>query len=319
MKKKILIFAVLISFICTMYFVVYNYRYSVPEPMLDIQYKKEIVKDSHNIFYRVENLRNLVGEEELTNFISVNDDNPQIYTPTLENRKNGVFQANLHMHTINSDGLSNVLNYLNCAQNYADKYLKNDEYVYLAITDHNTVLGAKELIKVLQKYSKKYPKVRVIAGIEVNSKLYSTKTTPQPIEIHTLVWCINPYDKYLNKVFYKKDLNDKWNIPKQEWDFELLVKIMSNYGIPGIAHPARYSDHLGEFKYNHIDELFEKYSFLSKKVLFTEGYYQSYSDKYSVENEYIDYVNYIEQSAKKRGIIRTGSTDSHGFSIFAMF
>lgn len=305
------------AFFCLSIYVINGYRYNLETPMQDIEYKKAIIKQSHNPFYRLENLRNLVGEDELVEFIKMNDNNPEIYNPSLENRKNGVYRATLHMHTTNSDGESTVEHYFDMAQKYAETSLKDGEYFYIAMTDHNTVLGSKELIKVLQKYSKKYPKVKVIAGIEINSKLYSTTVANEPVEIHTLVWCINPYDKYLNKVFYKKDLKDKWNIPQHEPDFEWLVSNMSDYGIPGIAHPATYSDYLGERKNAHINELFDKYIAATKKIPFAESYYQTYPSKYyERNNEFSDYYEYIKKVSGEKGIIRTGSQDTHGLSIF---
>lgn len=325
-NKFVSLRSIIISFVsvtiafCLSIYLINNYRYNIDTPMQDIEYKKEIIKQSYNPFFRLENLRNLVGEKELTEFIKANDLNPDIYASSTKNRANGLYRATLHMHTTNSDGQSTVEQYLDIAQRYAEKFIKDGDYFYIAITDHNTVLGAKELIKVLQKAAKKYPKVKVIAGIEVNSKLYSTTTANEPVEIHTLVWCINPYDKDLNKIFYKKNLKDKWNIPEHEPDFEWLVKKMSDYGIPGIAHPATYSDHLGDRKNAHIDELFDKYKANTKKIPFAEGFYQTYPSKYyEKNNEFSDYYAYIKNTAKSKGIIRTGSQDSHGLTLFKRF
>ena len=310
-----LIFIVLIA--CLSVFGLIKYRYGVNSPMRDIEYKKSIIRQSHNPFYRLENLRNLVGEEELTELIRANDNNPEFYTTSLENRKKGLYRATLHMHTTNSDGVSSVEHFLDMGQTYAEKWFKDDGYMYIAITDHNTVLGAKELIRVLQKSAKKYPRVKVIAGMEINSKLYSTTVSNEPVEIHVLLWCINPYDKYLNKEFYKKDLKDKWNNTQPERDFEWIISNLSDYGIPGIAHPATYTDYLGDKRNTHIVELFDKYISKAKKVPFTAGYYQTYpSAYYELNNELHDYYKFIEKTAKEKGIIRTGSTDTHGLNIF---
>ena len=55
---------------------------------------------------------------------------------------------------------------------------------------------------------------------------------------------------------------------------------------------------------------------MNKKILFTEGYYQSYKSTSTGEHlgtEYDKYINYINDEAKRLNIIRTGSTDAHGY------
>lgn len=292
----------------------YNYNH-ISSIMQDIEYKKEILKDSGNPRYKLENLRPLVGENELVQFIKQNDKNPQIYTPSESNLKKGIYRANLHTHTTNSDGYATVEERLDEAQEYAKTHIKNG-YMYVAITDHNTVLGAKELIDVLQRNPKKYNNIKVIAGMEVYTK-YRTKMSDTPVDIHVLLWCINPYDKYLNRAFYKADLKDKWNY--KEADFVSTIRTLSHHGLVGIAHPARYTAHLKDKKYDYINELFKIYSASSDRTLFTEGYYQAYKGKH-IEQEmgrkFPKYLNFINKQAEKRNIIRTGSTDAHVGSIF---
>ena len=318
-------------------------RFSVNEPMMDIEYKKAILNNSKNPFYTLERLRPLMGEEELTKFIKENNDNESIYTPTRENRYSGIFQANLHNHTTNSDGSVSVKRLLDKAQKYA-KYFINDGYMVIGITDHNTVLGAKDIIKVLQKYPNRYPNLKIVAGMEIHSAYDNSKISPgEPVQIHVLAWCINPYDKYLNKEFYKKNKKDRINRGLQDRDFDTLIKTMSDYSIVGIAHPARYLPNIQiSDRPLYIEEMFDRYLKQTKKVPFVEGYYQSYSSKEIREFEGIKelskdeytkvledgtieilygkkfdaFKNEINAIADKKGIIKTGSTDSHGDTIF---
>lgn len=316
MLKKILISLFLLLFLFSAIYL-NSKRYYISEPMEDLEYKKNIITSSQNITYKLENLKPLVGPNELEKFIKDNDENPQIYTPSKENIEKGIYRANLHMHTKNSDGLANVKFILDLALKYSDEKL-NKQPMYLAITDHNTVLGAKELISVLQQNPHKYDQLKVITGIEIHSALYNSKVSKEPIYIHVLSWCINPYDKFLNKEFFKKDLNDKMNRVLPDRDFEKVVKFMSKYGLVGIAHPARYLEFLGTKRFDYIKELLEKYKHQNEgKICYLEGYYQVYPLIIKEYNdEFKEFLKYINNEAKKMGIYRTGSTDVHGYSIF---
>ena len=94
---------------------------------------------------------------------------------------------------------------------------------------------------------------------------------------------------------------------------------MNDYSIAGIAHPVRYSSRINEKKLLYIDEMLKQYKSLSKNPLFLEGYYQKYPKYYSeeeMEKIVLPYVKEINKKADELGIIKTGSLDSHGKSIF---
>ncbi len=315
MKKRF--FSLILFFVIfgLFYFQYEKQRFYISSPMEDYEYKKAIISDSKNITYKLENLRPLVGPIELENFIKQNDKNPQIYTPSKENIQNGIYRANLHMHSTNSDGEASVEYILDQAQMYSKEKL-NGKYFYLAITDHNTVLGAKEIIKVLQKNPNKYKNIKIVAGIEINST-YETKYSENPIEIHILAWGINPYDNFLNKEFYKKDLKNKWNRKQVDPEFQEVIDYMSKRSTVGIAHPARYLSKV-EDKEGYIKELFKDYKLKNKKgVSFLEGYYQSYPTIIkSIDNQFKEFLIFINKEANVFNVIRTGSTDVHGYSIF---
>ena len=293
-------------------------RYEINSPMMDFEYKKSIIKSSKNPFYTIEKLRPLMGEEELTKFIKDNNNNEQIYTPTKDNLLNGTFRANLHNHTTNSDGELTVEEFLDKAQLYAQYSIK-DGYMIVGISDHNTVLGAKEIIKVLQKHPNKYQNLKIVAGMEIFTE-YKSKYSVEDIDIHVLALCINPYDKYLNKAFYKKNKKDKYNKKPQNDNFEELIPKLTKHSIAGIAHPARYLKSIEEKdKALYIEEIFSKYKKLTNKIPFAEGYYQSYSPKDITEFGDLDFDTFlktINSIADKQGIYKTGSIDVHGSTIF---
>lgn len=283
----------------------------------DIEYKKQILKDCGDESYTLENLSPLVGPVELAKFIKANNKNRDIYTPSEENRKNGKFKANFHIHTINSDGSLSVEELLNTALEYANT-LPEKEYFYLAVTDHNTVLGSQDIIRVLENNPGKYSKLRIIPGIEVYTEYKGDNSGKKDVGIHVLTWCINPFDEFLAKEFRKNDMNDKWNYMSK--DFDGVIRMMKEYGIVGVAHPARYSYEMGDIRYEYAKEMLDRYKKAGKsdKPLFVEGYYQSYPDFYDVDNdkEFTKYYNFINDYADKLGINKTGSTDTHGTSIF---
>ncbi len=313
--KKFFGFLFIAVLLCFSAYGIYSWnesqRFCIESPMQDLEYKTQIIKSSHNPLYRLEKLRPLVGESELAEFIKTNDDNPKIYAA------DDNFRASLHMHTTNSDGRLTVEEMLNQAEALAKKICKDDEYLYIAITDHNTVNGAKELIRILQK--NKYSKIKVIAGMELYTAYNNSKFSKEPVQIHVLALCINPYDEFLNKEFYKKNKYERYNHRYPvERDFDELIGYMKNYAIVGIAHPILYTLDI-EDKYSYMEEMFNRYkkAYGTEKPAFTEAYYQSYRDKTKLRlgDEYEKYLNYITDTSHKMGIIRTGSMDTHGTNI----
>ena len=68
-----------------------------------------------------------------------------------------------------------------------------------------------------------------------------------------------------------------------------------------------------------MEEMLDRYKSLSKKPTFAEAYYQVYPRYYKpdvIREEIIPYNKYVNQKTKEKGIIRTGSTDSHSKVIF---
>lgn len=308
-KFKLIILTILL---CLSFSVLSLRHQNVYTGIRDIEYKKNIIKDSANTSYKLENMTSIVGPEELSKFIQKNDEHPETYASTPDNISKGKFRANLHMHTLNSDGALTVQELLDSADNYANTL--NNGYFYVAITDHNTTQGLKQAVDILQKNPKKYRRLKVVLGMEVFSVFAEDKKVlNSPIDIHVLCWTIDPYDKTLNQIFIKSNPKDKYNYSYRT--FNDAISLMNNYGITGIAHPARYveDNKLKTSKENYIDELFAIYKKLSLgKIIFTEGYYQSY-DK-SIDKKF---ANYINSEARNEGIIRTGSLDTHGKNIFS--
>ena len=153
------------------------------------------------------------------------------------NVRDGIFSINMHMHTNHSDGVMTVENLLNQAENYAEYRLntcgKNDPVV-VAITDHEMLEGSKEAIKILSEHPDDYKLIRFVPGIEFNAKyeldqediVNKHETAPTLKHMEIIGYCINPFNKKLNKFLSKrrkqnqKYLNDFLTKNVNKWEKE---------------------------------------------------------------------------------------------------
>lgn len=291
----------------------------------DREYKEVLLKSSENPEYKLENMKSILGENELAYIIKRYDKHPEYYMSDLyekddqEGVRNLSYRAGLHSHTIFSDGEMRPEDALNQAAEYADKVKAKHPFekypIVIAITDHFNTNGCKEAVDLIQNNPQKYKNVKIVLGMEtsVRVKMPSQK---EEQDLHMLVWAINPYEWPFEEMNFQ-DAAEQWGEEYQSLNFlpnftELVKRMQTmKYGLVGIAHPLRYfleEENIEDI----IDELFKEYSQLKdKKILFTEGYYQPY--RFDVSK---DLYEYTAQKAKEYGIYRTGSQDSHGDSIF---
>ncbi len=279
----------------------------------DRAYKETIITNSQNPNFTIDRMASILTPSEIKEFIRKNTNNPIIYSSKTKN-----FRANLHIHTLASDGYLSQQLLLNKAVSVAQA---TGNTVYIAITDHNTTEGAKKIVELLQANPEKYKNVKVMLGIEVFSE-YINPNTYSPVSIHVLCWGIDPYDPELNSIFYKKDKSDKWNYSYRT--FESAIDLLSKKGIVGIAHPARYVEkkNLKTTYEDYYETLFNTYlQKTSQDTAFIEGYYQSYSGRPEFKNltqeEFINVLRTINRIATNKNIVKTGSYDSHGLSILS--
>ena len=127
--------------------------------------------------------------------------------------------------------------------------------------------------------------------------------------LHMLVWCINPYEWPFKQTDYGEPSDNIFHVDSY---IEYSNRINQlRYGLISIAHPLRYFDHDDTID-AVIDEMFKTYKATERgKQLFTEGYYQPY--RFDVEKDLYDRT---AETAAKHGIVRTGSQDTHGRTIF---
>lgn len=188
----------------------------------DINYRKALLTGMNidpNDYVR---LRPIIGPEEYKNIVVSFSSDAKYYSPgetlittekdgfNLSGKLNHTYRANLHMHTTHSDGKLSIKELLDKAAEYADEtanYLSKTAYprskhapFTIAITDHDSVEGCKEAVRIINENPEKYKNLRVVLGCEltVENKMIP-EALKSPIPIHMLLHAINPFDENLNK------------------------------------------------------------------------------------------------------------------------
>lgn len=139
------------------------------------------------------------GEELLAELKKLEKQN---FVASKENIEKGIFCADLHSHSLYSDGRGNVSDILNQVAEYADKLNKKSGKKFLySLTDHDSCEGVKEALKIISENPKKFENVRFVTGSELSYLIKSDKTS-NPFETsEILVYGFNPFDEKINKYF----------------------------------------------------------------------------------------------------------------------
>ena len=118
------------------------------------------------------------------------------YRPILD----GKFRVCLHTHSIHSDGAATVNEFLDCATAYANKVAKqcpNDGKppFMIALTDHDSIDGCKEAIKIIAQNPEKYKNLKFVAGAEFSVKSDISVNGRNNFDLTGLA--LNPFDEKL--------------------------------------------------------------------------------------------------------------------------
>ena len=182
----------------------------------DIEYRKNILK---NIGLTPEDqykIRSIIGPQELKSIMSEFNEDELNYTSgeDLENVFNYGIRANLHMHTVASDGSLSAKELLEKATRYADDSVRNNPNAkkvpfVVAITDHDTLESSQEVIRTIYENPMKYRNLRVVLGIEVTTyNNIATDLVNKPTNTHVLVYGVDPNEKtfqsFVNGIKSKK-------------------------------------------------------------------------------------------------------------------
>lgn len=193
---------------------------------MDEEYKKKLKNNK------------ITGPEEFKQFI--NTLTKQNFEPGLRknkyildshdfcNLKNGCYEANLHVHTNYSDGLTEVEKILNHAEQIAKYNAKYNTPFMLAITDHDTLDSAKETLNILNSKPEKFKHLNLTLGLEISTVANKFHKQKNPVGVHLLVYGINPFDEKLNE-FLKKKSRLKLELAKETIN-KLNLELFDNLG-----------------------------------------------------------------------------------------
>jgi len=173
----------------------------------DCEYKKILAE---NISCPVENLSSIVAPAEFINLLKkyapenfyTGDFLSENFEELYKNVLDKTFRINLHMHTVESDGIISVEELLNQAVIYADnvKSKISDELpaFVISITDHDSMEGSKKALKIILENPDKFKNIKFVTGIEFSVKLDNENILKKPVATDLMGYCINPFDEDLN-------------------------------------------------------------------------------------------------------------------------
>lgn len=302
----------------------------------DNEYRKKILSDMDLDENEYLSLKSIVGPQEFKDIISNFNNNPEVYSngadknsdkPEIRNVIDGKFRANLHIHTNYSDGKLSVQKLLDNAAQYADKIAKNKydvnslEPFTIAITDHNTLEGCKEAVRIIRQNPDKYKNLRVVLGCELSASEKSSGyyTPKKPYQIHLLSQCINPFDRKMNNELDQRvDKNNPCYISIGSISDVMDILSEQKDSLVGYAHPLEHQSYNKAPSKDKMPDVIKNLiktfmSAASDKTLFVENYYQSYNTELgnnpNIQREVKEYCD-------DNKLISTGGLDTHGDSIF---
>ena len=256
----------------------------------DNEYRKKLANaiglNETDYFY----LRSIIGENEFKELTSKLEEKNYMPGARLDLTKvdshdntyieSGEFCANLHIHTLHSDGVLSIKDLLEQACELANlnkEKQKSPFPLLLAITDHDCIDGVKEAVIEISKNPTKYENLKLVLGVELSTITNKFNHLKKPLLIHTHMFCINPFDKELNKFIDKKrDLKLKLaneTIKKLNID---LNEILTKYNIKLTLEEAALIHELVTKGQDEVYLPMKKY--VGGKLLFTH---------YVLNNEFI--------------------------------
>ncbi len=306
---------------------------------LDVAYKKNMLINMGENPKNVYRLASVAGPQEFENFLSQHNADEDFYKPgnrpaariadidshDMSNVQSGKYGANLHIHSVHSDGHLTISEILDQAVEYADKRVEKNgakEPFYVAITDHNTLEGSKEALDLIYKNPQKYKNIKVVLGVEISAKTPEIKgfQFKKPRTTHILAMCVDPHEEVFGN--YIKSLSETSHTvmhARYTTLEEIVENLQGNKNVKlGLAHPA-YPNMKDDLKSSSrykaaVLEMIQQFQRVTKdKGLFVEGYYQGYKDELSLDKKLL---KLIKRYCDYLGLLKDGGMDTHFTSIF---
>ena len=169
----------------------------------DAKYREKIAQELH--IQDSDTLSSIVGSEELVRIIK--NAKSEYFIPSIDAQQiNPDFNINLHMHTKKSDGEMEPVELLDKIQEYAEK--RGKPFLF-AITDHDNIDAAKEIITAIASNPQKYNMILYAPSIEMTAKYQNPSISKQELgpnhafQMEIIGYCINPFDVELKKFIHE--------------------------------------------------------------------------------------------------------------------
>ena len=152
-------------------------------------------------------LTSIVGQEQLTSLLKTYTKEDFMNGENLEGVRNLTYRVNLHNHTQASDGKLTVAEFLEQARKWADRIAQKSPKsdgkpaFTIAITDHDTLDGAQEAVRIIANDPLKYKNLRVVLGSEISVSHLGKAEVQKPLNFELIGYGLNPFGKHMNELF----------------------------------------------------------------------------------------------------------------------
>ena len=244
-------------------------------------------------------LNSIVGKSQLESLLKSFTPKDYYISKSLVEADNMTYRVNLHNTTKASDGKLSVADFLEQARLYADKIAAkipaDDKPPFtVAITDHDSLAGAKEAVKILSNNPEKYRNLSVVLGFKPSMIYTDSNVMKKPLHYELIGYSIDPFDKEIESILknvYSARRNsmttliEKFNLSFPQYNFS--YKEAENFH-PHIknAHTTECLNFVGdyaEFKMKlveYVKEINEKFFKKSKTKVIPEGIPKHFSEEY---------------------------------------
>lgn len=215
------------------------------------------------------------------------------YVATENNIKKGIFRADLHSHSLFSDGAVSVEQLLNEAAEYGDYLSKtNGQKFLLALTDHDGVKGVKEALRIISQSPEKYKNVKFVPAAELSFPIICEQGSAKrnrynnPIEVSEfLIYGINPFspttEKFLGDLYKRRELG----LAKA---LEIANKELQGFGFSQTEYRRFFTSAQNEFCM--LNQHWTIFNYLNIKARITKTANQSQRNSEELFNEAMRYI-----------------------------
>lgn len=278
-------------------------------PRQDNKYRLELALDPE-LNAKLLDLKCVMGTNELGDSLkSTESDN--------FNPQSDKFNIDLHLHTTASDGKFTPETLFTAVKKRIEQMpvTEREKGFVVAITDHDTVEGVKETLKYIVQNPKEMEGIRFVPGIEFSTFYENEDFLTKPVEIHLLLYGINPYNEAFKNIVpgYKK--------PQKMNCFEILKSVPDSFA--AIAHPIRM-----DFKDKLKPGITEEEALLKVLKDFKEKGGRAAEANYQMNEEVESEVSMmpdlcirtkeklVADKVREAGLICSGGVDNHGDTLY---